>query len=175
MTVFRQSLAGKAMGALMSQRGTLMSMIMNAAAPMLFGALFLASAAMAAPPRRDTRAEPLSDEEAWSRMPRAEKGGGQAAPVLGTDARRRTAAEYRRVPPARPRPADQEPGRPRALRAAMRWVAAHANRCAYAEAYAAADARRAGLDDARLDALGREGYPRLVGRRTGRARTSPGR
>ena len=41
----------------------------------------------------------------------------------------------------------------------MRWVAAHANRCAYAEAYAAADARRAGLDDARLDALGREGYP----------------
>ena len=41
----------------------------------------------------------------------------------------------------------------------MRWVAAHANRCAYAEAYAAADARRAGLDDARLDALGREGFP----------------
>ena len=45
------------------------------------------------------------------------------------------------------------------LRAAMRWVAAHANRCAYAEAYAAADARRAGLDEARLEALAREGYP----------------
>ena len=45
------------------------------------------------------------------------------------------------------------------LRAAMRWVAAHANHCAYAEAYAAADARRAGLDDARLEALGRSDYP----------------
>jgi alkylhydroperoxidase family enzyme len=45
------------------------------------------------------------------------------------------------------------------LRAAMRWVAAHANRCAYAQAYAAADARRAGVNEAKIDALGREGYP----------------
>jgi alkylhydroperoxidase family enzyme len=44
------------------------------------------------------------------------------------------------------------------LRAAMRWVAAHANRCAYAESYAAADARRAGLEEAKLGALGREDY-----------------
>ena len=41
----------------------------------------------------------------------------------------------------------------------MRWVAAHTNRCAYAEAYAAADARRAALDDTKLGALSREGYP----------------
>jgi alkylhydroperoxidase family enzyme len=39
------------------------------------------------------------------------------------------------------------------LRAAMRWVAAHANRCDYAEAYAAFDARAAGLDDSMLASL----------------------
>src|SRR5262249_32978658 len=45
------------------------------------------------------------------------------------------------------------------LRVAMRWIAAHANRCDYAEAYAVADARRSGLDDARLDTLRQKGYP----------------
>jgi alkylhydroperoxidase family enzyme len=45
------------------------------------------------------------------------------------------------------------------LRAAMRWVAAQANHCEYAEAYAAADARRAGLDGSQLKALEDEGYP----------------
>jgi alkylhydroperoxidase family enzyme len=39
------------------------------------------------------------------------------------------------------------------LRGKMRWVAAHANRCAYAEACAAADLRRAGLDDNALKEL----------------------
>ena len=33
------------------------------------------------------------------------------------------------------------------LRGMMRWTAAHANRCAYSEAYAVADLRRAGLDE----------------------------
>ena len=61
------------------------------------------------------------------------------------------------------------------LRAAMRWVAAHANRCAYAEAYAAADARRAGLDGDRIEALGREGYPGWSDAERARPRTSPGR
>ncbi len=41
------------------------------------------------------------------------------------------------------------------LRAQMRWVAAHANRCAYAEEYALADGRRAGLDDEAIEALRR--------------------
>jgi alkylhydroperoxidase family enzyme len=41
------------------------------------------------------------------------------------------------------------------LRAQMRWVSAHANGCAYAEAVALADARRAGLDDRAIDALRR--------------------
>jgi len=39
------------------------------------------------------------------------------------------------------------------LRGRMRWTAAHANGCAYAEAYAAADLRRAGASEADLRAL----------------------
>jgi len=39
------------------------------------------------------------------------------------------------------------------LRGRMRWVAAHTNRCRYSEAHAAADLRRAGLDDLGLRAL----------------------
>ena len=35
----------------------------------------------------------------------------------------------------------------------MRWVAAHANHCAYSEEYALFDARRAGLDDAAVTAM----------------------
>ncbi len=42
---------------------------------------------------------------------------------------------------------------------AMRWVCAHANHCEYAEAYAAADARRASLDEERLQALSQSDYP----------------
>ena len=40
-----------------------------------------------------------------------------------------------------------------ALRARMRWVTAHANHCGYAEEYAVADAKRAGLDASALDSL----------------------
>ena len=91
-------------------------------------------------------------------MPKAEKGGGQPLPswarMLAGDLPRSTAA-FLQLDLAQRTKSPVDPK----LRAAMRWVAAHANRCAYAEAYAAADARRAGLDDARLDALGREGYP----------------
>jgi alkylhydroperoxidase family enzyme len=39
------------------------------------------------------------------------------------------------------------------LRGEVRWMAAHLNRCAYSEAFAAADLRRAGLDDAAVAAL----------------------
>jgi hypothetical protein len=42
---------------------------------------------------------------------------------------------------------------PPELRGRMRWVAAHANRCRYSEAYAAADLRRAGVDEGRLREL----------------------
>jgi len=39
------------------------------------------------------------------------------------------------------------------LRGKMRWVAAHANRCAYGEAYALADLRRAGVQEKELKVL----------------------
>ncbi len=39
------------------------------------------------------------------------------------------------------------------LRGQLRWVAAHANRCRYSEACAAADLRRAGMDEAGIQAL----------------------
>ncbi len=45
------------------------------------------------------------------------------------------------------------------LRAEMRWVAAEASRCTYSMATAEADLRRAGVDDARIDAL-KGGYDR---------------
>ena len=44
------------------------------------------------------------------------------------------------------------------LRAEMRFVAAHANHCPYAEEYALADGRRAGLDEKAIDALRRGDY-----------------
>ena len=100
----------------------------------------------------------LSDAEAWQRLPNAVKGGGQPLPswarMTAGDLPRSTAAllqlDYaqRASGPIEPR-----------LRAAMRWVAAHANRCGYAKACATADARRAGLDPSRIEGLGREGYP----------------
>jgi hypothetical protein len=42
------------------------------------------------------------------------------------------------------------------FRARMRRVSAHANPCAYAEAYALTDARRIGLGDAAIEALRRD-------------------
>ncbi len=123
-------------------------------------AMALLSAADAAAPRSDADglAVPLSDDEAWKRLPSADRGGGQRLPswarMLAGDLPRTTAAllqldfAQRTKSPVQPQ-----------LRAAMRWVAAHANRCAYAEAYARADARRAGLDEAKIDALERSGYP----------------
>jgi alkylhydroperoxidase family enzyme len=122
------------------------------------GAMLLASSARADPPREGGLVAPLSDEEAWRRMPRAVEGAGGPLPVwarmLAVELPRTTAAFLQLDHAQRVKsPVDPK------LRAAMRWVAAHANRCGYAEAYAAADARRAGLDSARIEALAREGYP----------------
>jgi alkylhydroperoxidase family enzyme len=100
----------------------------------------------------------LSDAEAWDRLPAAKTGSGQPLPswarMLAAELPRSTAAflqldlAHRTKSPLAP-----------SLRAAMRWVCAHANRCTYAEAYAAADARRAGLDAKRLQALSQDDYP----------------
>lgn len=100
----------------------------------------------------------LSDAEAWEHLPKAVKGSGQALPVwariLAEDVPHTTAALLQ-LDLAHRTKSPVPPG----LRAAMRWVGAHANRCAYAEAYAAADARRAGVSNAQLEGLAQPGYP----------------
>jgi alkylhydroperoxidase family enzyme len=136
-----------------------MTPMTSLAALLLFGAALLAPAAVAAPPGGgDGLAAPLSDLEAWNRLPKPERGGGQPLPswarMLAGVLPRSTAA-FLQLDLAQRSKSPVDP----TLRAAMRWVAAHANRCAYAEAYAAADARRAGLDGAKLDALAHAGYP----------------
>src|SRR5262249_52467246 len=90
--------------------------------------------------------------ETWERLPRSEWGGGGSLPAwaraLADSLPRTTAAMLDLDRLHRPR------SPPRAmLRGKMRWVAAHANRCEYSMAYAAADLRRAGLPEAELTAL----------------------
>ena len=92
---------------------------------------------------------PLSDEESWKRLP-VEIRTGEPLPswakVLAGPTPHLAAAllhldfVHRAHSPLDPK-----------LRAEMRWVAAHANHCAYAEAYALADARRVGLDEAAVE------------------------
>ena len=99
---------------------------------------------------------PLSDEEGLRRLP-ISKVPDQPLPswakVLAGPMPRTTAAMlnldfvHRAHSPLAPK-----------LRAEMRWVAAHANHCAYSEAYALADARRAGLAQGEIDALRQGDY-----------------
>ena len=100
----------------------------------------------------------LSNEDAWKRLPKAETGQGQPLPswarMMVGEVPRSTAAFLQLDLAQR----TKSPINPK-LRAAMRWIPAHANHSSYAEAYAIADAKRAGLDDAKLKALSLEGYP----------------
>ena len=111
-------------------------------------------AVMAARPEQERAHVPLlSDQECWKRLPAA-NGGTSPLPswarALAGSMPRTTAALLRVDYVHRARnPLDPK------LRARMRWVAAHANRCAYAEEYAVADGRRAGLDDEAIQALRR--------------------
>src|SRR4051794_31461870 len=85
-------------------------------------------------------------------MPEAPSGGGQRLPGwAGAVATRlpRTAAAMLDLDLAQRTRSPLDP----ALRAKMRWVIAHANRCAYSEAYALADLKRAGGDEASIRAL----------------------
>jgi alkylhydroperoxidase family enzyme len=96
---------------------------------------------------------PLSNEESWSRLP-VETRTGEPLPswarLLAGPTPHLSAVllhldfVHRAHSPLDPK-----------LRAEMRWVAAHANHCAYSEAIALADARRAGLAEADVDALRR--------------------
>ena len=117
--------------------------------------LFLPAVAVAASTgKADSPFAQWNDDDCWRKLPQVEKGGGQPLPswarALAGSMPRTTAAllrldyVHRTSSPIDPK-----------LRARMRWVAAHANRCAYAEAYAVFDAGRAGLSDGELEALRR--------------------
>jgi alkylhydroperoxidase family enzyme len=105
-----------------------------------------------AAPRTEGRLPVPTDGEAWKHLPRAEQGSGQPLPVwaraLAPVLPRTTAAmlelDYRHRAAS---PLDAK------LRAKMRWTAAHANRCAYAEAYALADLQGAGATPAEVAAF----------------------
>lgn len=105
-----------------------------------------------------SRVPMLSNEEAWKALPVAAKGSGQPLPswvrMLAAELPR-SAAAFLELDLAHRTRSPLPPG----LRAGMRWVSAHANQCRYAEATAAADAIRAGVDMKRIEALGQDGYP----------------
>lgn len=94
----------------------------------------------------------LSSEDAWKRLPPATQGAGTPLPawarVLVAELPRSTAA-FLELDRAHRTRSPVEP----VLRAAMRWVAAHANRCAYSQAEAIGDAVRAGASEAKLASL----------------------
>ena len=105
---------------------------------------------MASPPGKDKAlVAPLTDQDAWARLPQAVEGSGRSLPswarMLSRSLPKTTAAlleldfAQRTKSPLDPK-----------LRAAMRWVAAQANNCEYGKAYAAFDAGRAGLTDAAI-------------------------
>lgn len=94
----------------------------------------------------------LGIEECWKRMPVAVSGSGQMLPnwVRGIAAHLpRTAAAMLQLDEAHRTRSPIDP----VLRGKMRWVIAHANRCAYSEAYALADLKRAGLEPQALKSL----------------------
>jgi alkylhydroperoxidase family enzyme len=102
----------------------------------------------------------LSEAAAWKRLPPPEKGAGLPLPLWA-----RTLAESLPGTTAAMLELDylhraRSPLDPQ-LRAKMRWIAARANRCAYSEAYARADLRRAGLNETSIQALekGEAGLP----------------
>src|SRR5262245_2582463 len=104
------------------------------------------------PSRPTSRLPSLSDEEAWKLLPAEGKDVGKPLPVWArtlarplpatTAAMLRLDYLHRAASPLDPK-----------LRGKMRWVAAHANRSPYGEAYALADLRRAGLQEEELKAL----------------------
>lgn len=99
----------------------------------------------------------LTNAEAWKHLPKAALGGETALPtwarMLAGELPHSTAALLQ-LDFAQRTAGPVSLG----LRAGMRWVAADANGCDYARKQALADARRAGVGDARLEGLAKEGY-----------------
>jgi alkylhydroperoxidase family enzyme len=93
-----------------------------------------------------SRVPALGDEEAKRKLPRLERGADQPLPawarMLAGPLPNTTAAMLRLDYLHR----EKSPLDP-VLRGKVRWTVAHLNRCAYSEAYAAADLRRAGVPD----------------------------
>ncbi len=117
--------------------------------------LLLAGAGLvraAEPERTPNPTVPLSDADAWKRLPKTEKGGTGPLPTWAkaiSGRLPRTAAAMLELDAAQRTRSPLDP----ALRAKMRWVIAHANHCAYSEAYALADLKRAGGDEAAVKSL----------------------
>jgi alkylhydroperoxidase family enzyme len=95
---------------------------------------------------------PLSDAECWKLLPLTIKGTEQPLPtwarILARELPKGTAA-FLELDRAQRTAGPVDP----VLRAAMRWTAAHANRCDYAKQTAAADAFRAGVSQEKWAAL----------------------
>ncbi len=94
----------------------------------------------------------LDDSACWKKLPPASSGSGGALPSWAKAVAvslPRTAAAMLELDHAQRTASPVAP----ALRAKMRWVIAHANHCAYSEAYALADLKRAGADDAAIRTL----------------------
>src|SRR5579859_7217374 len=94
----------------------------------------------------------LSNTQAWKNLPPALEGGGQPLPVwirALADSLPKTSAAMIELDYAQ----RMEHSLPPQLRAKLRWIAADANRCAYAKAYARADYVRAGGKAEDIDAL----------------------
>jgi alkylhydroperoxidase family enzyme len=94
----------------------------------------------------------LDDDEARRKLPPMHQGGDQPLPVwaraLAGPLPNTTAAMLRLDYLHRAQSPLES-----ALRGKVRWMAAHMNRCAYSEAVAAADLRRAGVGEAAISAL----------------------
>ncbi|WP_337174825.1 carboxymuconolactone decarboxylase family protein [Paludisphaera sp.] len=93
-----------------------------------------------------------TDQEAWKKLPEVVSGGGGVLPVWAkavVERLPRTAAAMLELDYAQRAKSPVDPK----LRAAMRWVIARDNRCDYSEAYALADARRAGMDEETIAAV----------------------
>jgi alkylhydroperoxidase family enzyme len=106
------------------------------------------------PPKQEARLPVLTNEQAWKHLPKATQGAGAPLPAWARVTARalpRTTAAMLELDYRHRAASPLDPW----LRAKMRWVAAHANGCAYGEANALADLKRAGAPDAEVAALRR--------------------
>jgi alkylhydroperoxidase family enzyme len=107
-------------------------------------------------PRQTKHGFPIaSDADAWKKLPALDKGVRQPLPLWAralTDSLPRTTAAMLELDYLHRAKSPLDPK----LRGMMRWTAAHVNHCAYSEAYALADLRRAGMDEAGIKSLGKD-------------------